>query len=94
MTKKVESNWPDNVRLKMIEKSEFYQQPQIYQYGYYDGYQEALQRMADNAKGFAEWIESNQWEEYDGEGNWYQPSENKVLSTKQLYNEYLLTNKR
>lgn len=31
--------WPDSVRLKMIEKSEFYGEPTIYQYGYYDGYQ-------------------------------------------------------
>ena len=32
-------SWPDSVRLKMIEKSEFYGEPRIYQYGYYDGYQ-------------------------------------------------------
>jgi hypothetical protein len=33
-------NWPDKVRLKMIEKSEFYpDDKQIYQYGFYDGYQ-------------------------------------------------------
>lgn len=33
--------WPDEVRLKMIEKSEFYpEQEKIYQYGYYDGFQE------------------------------------------------------
>ena len=31
--------WSDSVRLKMIEKSEFYGEPRIYQYGYYDGYQ-------------------------------------------------------
>jgi hypothetical protein len=31
--------WPDSVRLKMIEKSEFYREPKVYQYGYYDGYQ-------------------------------------------------------
>ncbi len=31
--------WPDDVRLKMIEKSEFYNNPTVYQYGYYDGYQ-------------------------------------------------------
>ncbi len=31
--------WPDEVRLKMIEKSEFYDNPTVYQYGYYDGYQ-------------------------------------------------------
>ena len=31
--------WHDSVRLKMIEKSEFYGDPKVYQYGYYDGYQ-------------------------------------------------------
>lgn len=31
--------WPDSVRFKMIEKSNLYREPQIYQYGYYDGYQ-------------------------------------------------------
>ena len=36
---KQNSNWPDSVRLKMIEESELYQEPRIYQYGYYDGYQ-------------------------------------------------------
>lgn len=33
------NDWPDKVRLKMIEKSEFYGEPKIYQYGFYDGYQ-------------------------------------------------------
>lgn len=32
------TKWPDAVRLKMIEKSEFYTEPRIYQYGFYDGY--------------------------------------------------------
>ena len=33
--------WPDETRLKMIEKSEFYpEQEKVYQYGYYDGFQE------------------------------------------------------
>ena len=32
-------HWPDEVRLKMIEKSEFYSEPQVYQYGFYDGFQ-------------------------------------------------------
>ena len=31
--------WPDNVRFKMIEKSSFYEHQNIYQYGFYDGYQ-------------------------------------------------------
>lgn len=35
----VKNRWPDAVRLKMIERSEFYTQPNIYQYGFYDGYQ-------------------------------------------------------
>ena len=34
--------WPDNVRLEMIEKSNFYQEPKIYQYGYYDGFHKLL----------------------------------------------------
>lgn len=45
MDKKIKNNWPDEVRLEMIEKSEFYQEPKIYQYGYYDGYQKALDRI-------------------------------------------------
>lgn len=31
--------WPDADRLRMIDKSEFYSEPRVYQYGYYDGYQ-------------------------------------------------------
>lgn len=31
--------WPDSVRLKMIDKSNFYGQPNVYQYGFYDAYQ-------------------------------------------------------
>jgi hypothetical protein len=31
--------WPDDVRFKMIEKSEFYSDPRVYQFGFYDGYQ-------------------------------------------------------
>lgn len=38
-------NWPDNIRLVMIEKSQFYKEPTIYQYGYYDGYQKAIQEL-------------------------------------------------
>lgn len=39
-TKPMENkNWPDGVRLKMIEKSKFYVDEQVYQYGFYDGYQ-------------------------------------------------------
>lgn len=34
--------WPDSVRLEMIDKSNFYQEPRIYQYGYYDGFQKCL----------------------------------------------------
>lgn len=41
MSKTVKPHWPDEVRLKMIEKSEFYSEPQIYQYGFYDGFQHA-----------------------------------------------------
>ena len=38
--------WPDQVRLKMIQKSEFYEYPNIYQYGYYDGYQLQNEKIA------------------------------------------------
>ena len=39
------SNWPDEVRLKMIEKSKFYpDDEQVYQYGFYDGYQYAFRQ--------------------------------------------------
>lgn len=31
--------WPDSVRFLMIEKSKFYYDDRIYQYGFYDGYQ-------------------------------------------------------
>ena len=31
--------WQDETRLKMIEKSEFYQQSQVYQYGFFDAWQ-------------------------------------------------------
>lgn len=50
-------NWPDSIRLEMVAKSEFYQDPTVYQYGYYDGYQKAIsspstgedvQRMAES----------------------------------------------
>ena len=35
-----EHNWPNEPRLKMIEKSEFYYgSEKVYQYGFYDGYQ-------------------------------------------------------
>jgi hypothetical protein len=33
------NNWPDSIRLEMIEHSKFYDDPRIYQYGFYDGYQ-------------------------------------------------------
>ena len=35
-----EHNWPNEPRLKMIVKSEFYYgSEKVYQYGFYDGYQ-------------------------------------------------------
>ena len=37
------SNWPDDARLDMIDKSNIYgQDKNIYQYGFYDGYQRAI----------------------------------------------------
>ena len=45
-------NWPDKVRLKMIEKSEFYpEDKQVYQYGFYDGYQYAQQQQPQPEQG-------------------------------------------
>lgn len=41
-TEEVKKRWPDSVRLKMIERSEFYENPSVYQYGFYDGYQMAF----------------------------------------------------
>lgn len=41
VSKLTRPHWPDEVRLKMIEKSEFYSEPQVYQYGFYDGFQHA-----------------------------------------------------
>lgn len=32
-------SWQDATRLKMIEKSAFYQNQQVYQYGFYDAWQ-------------------------------------------------------
>lgn len=43
-----QQQWQDEVRLLMIDKSEFYQHPNIYQYGYYDGYQ-IQNRKIENA---------------------------------------------
>lgn len=42
--------WPEEARLDMIEKSEWYENPQNYQYGYYDGYQRARAEMLANAR--------------------------------------------
>ena len=45
------NNWPDEVRLKMIEKSEFYpDDKQVYQYGFYDGYQYAKSKQINLRK--------------------------------------------
>ena len=36
----MKTNWPDEVRLHMIERSRFYSDNEhIYHYGFYDGYQ-------------------------------------------------------
>lgn len=41
MSKTIKHHWTDEARLKMIEKSEFYSEPRVYQYGFYDGFQNA-----------------------------------------------------
>lgn len=46
-TKEEANNWPEEIRLKMIEKSKFYpEEEKVYQFGYYDGYQEASTKTA------------------------------------------------
>lgn len=39
------NNWPDAVRKKMIERSEFYTEPKIYHYGFYDAWQIQSQKI-------------------------------------------------
>ena len=42
---KTNNNWPDEIRLEMIEMSKlYYPEDRIYQYGYYDGYQEGIKK--------------------------------------------------
>lgn len=43
-----EHHWPDDVRLTMIEKSEWYGEPKVYQYGFYDGYQHRWKETQGN----------------------------------------------
>jgi len=45
--KHTKRKWPDNIRLEMIEKSEFYTEYKTYQYGYYDGWQKAQKQNSD-----------------------------------------------
>lgn len=40
-TRPQENHWPDEIRIEMVEKSELYSEPKVYQYGYYDGYHKA-----------------------------------------------------
>lgn len=47
--------WPDNERLIMIEKSQFYENERVYQFGYYDGYQRQNDKIKDIAIAFAEY---------------------------------------
>lgn len=42
--------WPEEARLDMIEKSEWYENPKVYQYGYYDGYQRAKAELEKGLK--------------------------------------------
>jgi len=55
--KSAEEIWPNKVRLYMIEKSKFYEDERIYQYGFYDGYQYASQRLpSDNRKTIEDYL--------------------------------------
>lgn len=50
-TQQVKDQWPDSVRLKMIDKSEFYYPNEaVYQYGYYDGYLVMAERIREAIK--------------------------------------------
>ena len=41
---KTPENWPDEVRLEMVEKSKIYDEScREYQFGYYDGFQKAIE---------------------------------------------------
>ena len=40
------NNWPDEIRLEMVDRSKLYENPSVYQYGYYDGYQKALAQLS------------------------------------------------
>lgn len=49
MKNTIENKWPDAARLDMIEKSEWYESPSVYQYGFYDGYQRAKKETSQNS---------------------------------------------
>jgi hypothetical protein len=49
MKNTIENSWPDTVRLDMIEKSEWYESPSVYQYGFYDGYQSGKKEALQNS---------------------------------------------
>lgn len=40
--------WNNEARLFMIDKSEFYSDPKVYQFGFYDGYHRALKDSKAN----------------------------------------------
>ena len=60
MSETVKTHWPDEVRLKMIEKSEIYSDTRVYQYGFYDGFQHAQsqsQELIDQNRELMEMLE-------------------------------------
>lgn len=51
------TKWPDEIREEMIRKSEYYDNSQIYQYGYYDGYQKGVLVSEDELeKKIVDWL--------------------------------------
>lgn len=60
MRETVNPHWPDEVRLKMIEKSELYSEPRVYQYGFYDGFQHAQSQTQELIEQNRELIEALQ----------------------------------
>ena len=63
--------WPDKERLRMVEKSEYYDNPSLYQYGYYDGFQLAIEKYTTQS---SDVMDKSEWTDQD-RANYY---ENKI----------------
>ncbi len=72
MKTETKNHWPDEIRLKMIEKSKFYpDEMPIYQYGYYDGFQKAQEAKTVIFKdGTFIKVDNGVTWEYENDANW------------------------